>query len=241
MPANNNFFHIHNEAVHGTSIFRDEADKITFLSFLKEYLSPTGSESVKKTFTVKGREYQGVPHMPKNYHTQVELIAYSLKPDGFNLILEQKVDHAIERLIRSLATRYSIYFNKKYNRTGTIFSGPYKSSQIKDQAGLDKLKEEFKINNSHGEPAKPHEYVAREIRIPETPLIRVAQPKTKREHRVPEYLFMTLIFFVLVAVSITRIKASEQIQPQTTAVLSESTVATPEPLLMTEPTPTPPR
>ncbi len=36
----------------------------------------------------------------------------------------------IQGFIRSLCTRYSIYFNKKYSRRGSLFEGPYKSAHI---------------------------------------------------------------------------------------------------------------
>jgi len=35
--------------------------------------------------------------------------------------------------MRSLSTRYSMYFNKKYDRVGSLFQGPYKSALIGDE------------------------------------------------------------------------------------------------------------
>jgi putative transposase len=131
------FSHIYNKGVGKESIFKATEDYEAFLGFLGEYLSQPGSgESKKKEFVIKGRTYKGKPHQPKNYLGKVELIAYSLAPDHFHLLLHQKTKGSIQGLIRSLCTRYSIYFNKKYNRTGTLFEGPYKSVNID---GLDKI------------------------------------------------------------------------------------------------------
>jgi len=52
------------------------------------------------------------------------------------LLLRQKARGSLESFIRSLCTRYSIYFNKKYQHTGALFEGPYKSAQVEDEPRL---------------------------------------------------------------------------------------------------------
>ncbi len=129
--------HIYNKGVEKRIIFNDEEDYKVFQGFLKDYLTASqDSESIKKTFTVHGQVFRGIPHQPKNYFNKVELIAYSLMPNHFHLLLHQKTRGSLESFIRSLCTRYSMYFNKKYQRTGALFEGPYKSIQIKDKPSL---------------------------------------------------------------------------------------------------------
>ena len=136
MPAQV-YSHIYNQGVEKRIIFTDGEDYEAFLRFLKSYLtSPDNSDSTKKTFTVKGRTFRGVPHQPKNYFNQIELIAYSLMPDHFHLLLHQITPGALEKFMRSLSTRYAMYFNQRYQRTGSLFAGPYKSVQIEDVSGL---------------------------------------------------------------------------------------------------------
>jgi putative transposase len=141
MPANdknrideeNICSHIFNRGVENKEIFKDDQDYQTFLGYLNEYLStPLDPESSKKDFVVNGKVYKGIPHQPKNFFNKINLIAYGLKPNSFHLILQQTTDGSIVSFIRSLSTRYSIYFNKKYQRNGTLFEGPYKSVQLKD-------------------------------------------------------------------------------------------------------------
>lgn len=145
MPAKNlqrvaeggTYCHVYNRGIENRNIFADDADYLVFLDYLKDYLSaPKDPESTKKDFTINGRVFKGVPHQPKNYFNKVELIAYSLKPDHFHLLLHQKTGKSLQGLIRSLATRYSIYFNKKYNHSGSLFDGPYKSVIVKNDSGL---------------------------------------------------------------------------------------------------------
>jgi len=134
------YSHIFNKGVEQRLIFNDDKDYQTFLGYLKDYLTaPQESEASKEVFTIKGRAFMGRPHQPKNYFKKVELIAYSLMPDHFHLLLYQNAEKSIESFIRSLCTRYSIYYNKKYQRTGPLFEGPYKSIQIKQTALLPHL------------------------------------------------------------------------------------------------------
>lgn len=129
------YSHIYNRGIEERVIFKDEEDYKVFLSYLEDYLAtPKDPESVKKVFKINGRTYRGTPHQPKNYFKKVELIAYSLMPNHFHLLLHQAASGAIENLIRALCTRYSMYFNKKYARRGPLFEGPYKSISINGDA-----------------------------------------------------------------------------------------------------------
>ncbi len=133
----NGTYHVYNKGVENKIIFNDDQDYNVFLGFLAEYLTPPQNpENTKKVFTVQGRTYRGVPHQPKNYFNKVDLIGYSLTPDRFHLIVQQKTKDSLEKFIRSLCTRYSMYFNKKYKRTGSLFDGPYKSVLIKEDLQL---------------------------------------------------------------------------------------------------------
>lgn len=141
MPAKNllriadkgTFCHVYNRGVEKRVIFADENDYKAFVGFLEDYLNPpVSSENIRESFVIKGRTFEGTPHRPKNYFNKVELIAYRLRPNHFHLLLHQVEEGAIGKFLRSLCTRYSIYFNKRHQRAGTLFEGPYKSAQIKD-------------------------------------------------------------------------------------------------------------
>ncbi|MCR4324239.1 MAG: SH3 domain-containing protein [Candidatus Curtissbacteria bacterium] len=145
MPAKNlqrvaeggTYCHVYNRGIENRNIFADDVDYQVFLGYLEDYLTaPKAPESTKKEFIVNGRTFTGVPHQPKNYFNQVELLAYSLSPDHFHLLIHQRTQKSLQALIRSLCTRYSMYFNKKYNHTGSLFDGPYKSVVIKDEQSL---------------------------------------------------------------------------------------------------------
>jgi hypothetical protein len=141
---------IFNKGVETRTIFNDQEDYDIFTGFLRDYLvAPIDPEASKKEFTVNGRTFRGTPHQPKNYFNKVELLAYNLEPDSFNLLLHQVTQGSIERFVRSLCTRYSMYFNKKYARSGALFQGPYKSAHIKDEVDLLGLTRDLHLMEGH--------------------------------------------------------------------------------------------
>lgn len=145
MPAQNSqkadknkaYSHVYNKGTEERNLFVDEEDYKVFLGYLKDYLTvPADPDSTKKTFTVNERTFRGIPHQPKNYFDKVELVAFSLCPGHFHLLINEKESGSLEKFLRSLSTRYAIYYNKKYKRTGSLFIGPYKSVKIKDSSEL---------------------------------------------------------------------------------------------------------
>jgi len=151
LAENDIFFHIYNKGTEGRIIFNDKQDYEVFIGYLRGYLSPLEDRgNIKKnTFKIRGRSFQGIPHQPKNYFNKVELIAYRLMPDQYHLLLHQLTAGSLENLIRSLCTRYAIYFNKKYNRTGALFQGPYKSEPMDDQTILLNLTQYLHYKNEY--------------------------------------------------------------------------------------------
>ncbi|MFZ3301265.1 MAG: hypothetical protein WA152_00955 [Microgenomates group bacterium] len=127
------YYHISNTGRDNIKLFNDDNDYDTFIGYLSEYLTPPADPSTnKKMFSVQGKIYHGIPHQPKNFHSKVNLVAYGLTENRFNLMLTESTDGAVQSFIRSLCTRYSIYFNKKYKHKGSLFYGPYKLAVIEN-------------------------------------------------------------------------------------------------------------
>jgi hypothetical protein len=136
-PVENGYFHVYNKGASHKIIFQDDLDYKTFLGFLEDYLtSPNNLNNNKKSFTINGKTYYGIPHKTKNYIDSIHLIAYNLSPNHFHLLLYRTKKKALEEFMRSISTRYSMYFNKKYNNSGPVFNGPYKSVCIDGISGL---------------------------------------------------------------------------------------------------------
>lgn len=133
----NGFYHVYNRGVNKRSIFKDQPDYRVFLSFLKSYLSPPPNpKQLKHLITMKGYSFHGVPHQHKNYSQEISLFAYCLMPNHFHLLIKQVSKNSIEKFMRSLATRYVIYFNRRHDRLGPLFQDTYKAVIVDEEAYL---------------------------------------------------------------------------------------------------------
>jgi len=145
----NGFYHVYNRGVEKRIIFKETQDYKVFLSYLKEYLSPQYDNfKLKKEFTLQGETFKGVPRQPKNYYGKIDLISYCLMPNHFHFLLKQVSNNQMQEFVRSISTRYSMYFNKKYNRIGSLYQGPYKAVLISHDTFLLHLSRYIHLNPS---------------------------------------------------------------------------------------------
>jgi putative transposase len=143
----NGFYHIYNRGVEKRTIFQDEKDYKVFLSYLKSYLSPPPTRStLLQSFTLKGLTFKGITRQPKNYHQQIILLAYCLMPNHFHLLIQQQSPTTIQSFMQSLTTRYTMYFNKSYDRVGALFQGTYKAALVNNENYLLHLSRYIHLN-----------------------------------------------------------------------------------------------
>jgi putative transposase len=64
----------------------------------------------------------------------VDVLAYALMPNHYHLVLRQKADNGISTFMKKLGTGYTMTFNLKYEHSGVIFQGRFKSSHIGSNA-----------------------------------------------------------------------------------------------------------
>ena len=147
MPAKNSiktyvdhtYYHIYNRGVEKRSIFEDDKDYLTFLGCLKLYLTPPKPTDHRLAITLQGENLTDTKtiycpsRQPNNHEKTIELVAYCLMPNHFHLLLRSIERDSMPRFMRSLSTRYSMYFNKKYERIGSLFQGPYKAVIIEQE------------------------------------------------------------------------------------------------------------
>lgn len=128
------FYHIYNRGVEKRKIFLDEQDYSVFLSYFKVALSEMIDEDTK---TEAFSSLEEARLRRENFHKDIELSAYCLVPNHFHLLIYQKENaHAITELMRSVMSGYVRYFNKRYERVGSLFQGRYKASLIDQEAYL---------------------------------------------------------------------------------------------------------
>lgn len=122
--VDNSYYHLYNRGVEKRTIFQNEKDYKVFLSYLQFYL----------TEPLRGESPKSFPSQELLNHTKnIQLIAYCLMPNHFHLFIKQREKDSINHFMRSLLTRYSMYFNKRYSRVGSLFQGPYKAALIDNE------------------------------------------------------------------------------------------------------------
>jgi putative transposase len=144
--ADHGLYHIYNRGVEKRFIFEGDQDYKVFLRYLKEVLSPIDKKNLKTTFNLRGQSYKAEKRPLKNYSTEIDLAAYCLMPNHFHFLIKQNDKVSIEGFMRALMTRYSMYFNKKYERVGPLFQGRYKAVLVNDESYLLHLSRYIHLN-----------------------------------------------------------------------------------------------
>ena len=104
--------HILLKSIEELILFQDDEDYQTFLYFLE-------SQSKKFKFFIH---------------------AYILKPTYVELLGTPEIEDSLSKFMQNLSRNYVVYYNKKYNRTGTIWEGRYKSSLVENKYIFDVMK-----------------------------------------------------------------------------------------------------
>lgn len=131
----NGYYHIYNRGVEKRLIFQDQQDYSVFLGYLKEYLTPKNEENLRVKLSdpdISSTERNKILKLLRmnNFTDEIILLSYCLMPNHFHLFIKQKNSNSMEKFIRSLCTRYTMYFNRKYKRVGYLFQSVYKAVPI---------------------------------------------------------------------------------------------------------------
>lgn len=129
-------YHVYNRGAHKQKIFTTDWDYQRFMLLL---LLSNHSEPVHLSNLLVNKKYQGesLINIFKDSladKSLVDILAYCLMPNHFHLVLRQKAEDGISIFMRKLLTAYTMYFNTKYEHSGVIFQGPFKSRHIDNEA-----------------------------------------------------------------------------------------------------------
>ena len=128
----NGYYHIYNRGVEKRKIFQDEQDYSVFLSYLKEYLLPKNESKLNQSLAdekLNSKEKDKILKLLRlnNFADELFFIAYCLMPNHYHLLVKQTSAQVIDKFMNSLATRYTMFFNRKYKRVGPLYQGVYKA------------------------------------------------------------------------------------------------------------------
>ncbi|KKR68323.1 MAG: hypothetical protein UU10_C0027G0016 [Parcubacteria group bacterium GW2011_GWF1_40_6] len=119
------YYHIYNRGNGKQKIFHDKEDYLRFMSLL--YVS-NSSESFN-LYDLNRNTHFNVYEIERN-NLLVNIGVYCLMPNHFHILITGKVEGGISKFMQKLSTAYSMYYNKKYERTGSLFEGKFKSQHM---------------------------------------------------------------------------------------------------------------
>ncbi len=123
-------YHVFNRGVDKRDIFMDRFDSERFL---RSMIAFNIKEPVKSLFLAELLEANSAVKPPSGdvpNEPLVEIVAYCLNPNHFHLILRQVSDGGISEFMKRLSGGYTWYFNNKYDRTGSLFQGTFRSVHV---------------------------------------------------------------------------------------------------------------
>jgi putative transposase len=123
--AKGEFYHIYNRGNSKQIIFRNNEDYSRFISLL--YIS--NMDKNFNFYNLKRNNSLDIFQIERG-NLLVNIGAYCLMPNHFHLLLTEVTEGGISKFMQKLTTSYSMYFNKKYDRTGGLFEGKFKSRYI---------------------------------------------------------------------------------------------------------------
>ncbi|MCL5676262.1 MAG: transposase [Patescibacteria group bacterium] len=149
MPAKNSLkqyaeescYHLYNRGVEKRDIFLDKQDYSVFCSYLKTYLLPKDEIGLYSLISSQDAKIEEKDKAIKllslnNFSNEINLLAFSLLPNHFHLLVKQTSANGIDKFMNSLLTRYVMYFNRKYQRIGPLFQGVYKAVLVNSDEQL---------------------------------------------------------------------------------------------------------
>lgn len=125
------YYHCYSRGTEKRRIFLDKADYKRFIHLLfvcnsenKIHLSDYAERSFAEIFEIDRGE------------TLVDIGAYCLMPNHFHLLLKEKKDGNLSLFMQKLMTGYTMYFNKRYERTGSLFESSFKAQHLDEDRYL---------------------------------------------------------------------------------------------------------
>ncbi|MFA5830412.1 MAG: transposase [Candidatus Paceibacterota bacterium] len=116
------YYHVYSRGVERREIFLNNGDRERFMRLL--YLS----NSMK---AIRYTDFKNLSYSQINRgESRTSIGAYCFMPNHFHLLLRETTESGISSFMGKLLTAYSMYFNKKYKRTGSLFEGTFRAEHV---------------------------------------------------------------------------------------------------------------
>ncbi len=118
------FYHLYNRGTEKRKTFLTPYDyeRFVVLLYLCNNADPIPSNINRKAFDELISSNRG--------ETLVDIGVYCLMPNHFHILVHEKTENGISRFVQKLITAYTMYFNKKNDRSGALFQGKFKAEHV---------------------------------------------------------------------------------------------------------------
>jgi len=140
-----NICHLYNRGSKKDPIFFDIHDYLRFIEILDEF-------NWEKNLRL--REIREIKKLPaslkmdffKKGKRLVKIYCFCLMENHFHLAVKQILEDGISLFMKKVNTGYAYYLNKKYNKSGYVFQGRYKSVRVINDSQLVHLTKYIHLN-----------------------------------------------------------------------------------------------
>jgi putative transposase len=124
------FYHVYNRGTEKRNIFSSRADHDRFLTLL--YLC---NQTAVVHLQIQGRTLKELSDKREG-EPLVAIVAYCLMPNHFHLLVHELQEGGLSKFMQKVMTGYTMYFNKKNDRNGSLFQGKFKATHVTDDRYL---------------------------------------------------------------------------------------------------------
>jgi REP element-mobilizing transposase RayT len=121
------YYHIYNRGTDKRKIFTSTNEYFRFLILL--CLCNSDAKVDIGDYLRQGLTLSEIFQMKKGKNL-VSIGSYCLMSNHFHILIREKQERGISLFMQKLQTAYTMYFNKKHNRNGSLFQGTFKAKHI---------------------------------------------------------------------------------------------------------------
>jgi putative transposase len=126
--VNEEYYHIYNRGIDKRIIFKSKRDYERFAMLL--YIGNSKEDfRLDNLLNKENKKFNEVLALERG-EPLVSIGVWCLMPNHFHLLIRQETDGGITKFMRKIGTGYSMFFNIKYQRKGSLFGGLFKSKLI---------------------------------------------------------------------------------------------------------------
>lgn len=128
------YYHLYNRGTDKRKIFLNKHDYMRFLMLL--YLCNSDESVNIRDFFKNRNKTLGEIFAIERGALPISIGAFCLMSNHFHLLVRQERDNGISQFMQKLGTAYTMYFNKRNNRTGSLFQGTFKTRHAQNDTYL---------------------------------------------------------------------------------------------------------